>query len=79
MNILKKISICLIISIFSLSLSSNAFGAINQKTKKKPEKHMPKPRKPHHPMGAPLDAGILAILASAGSVYYLIRKKKNDN
>ena len=65
-----------IVIIFSLILltavisdHASAFDGFNLKKTDCPPTH-------RHPVGAPLDGGVLALLAAAGISYFAFRKKK---
>jgi hypothetical protein len=68
---MKKLLIPIFIVMLTtwLSFDAQAFNGLNLRKKNCPANH-------HGPVSAPLDGGLLALLAAAGVGYYSVRKNK---
>ena len=79
MKNLNKVSFILLFLIGSFLFTSDAEAGDFIFRRRRPLRNgpiAPQPR-PRRPVGAPLDAGLLAILGAAGVGYYVTRKKNN--
>ncbi len=80
---MKKLRIIALISVFAL-ISADSYGGWFQKWRSRAQQRQVQevqqvePAKPGDAVGAPLDGGLLAILAAAGAAYFGVRKKKKN-